>query len=25
LPEYEVLWKQLQALRKTNVNWAAIS
>ena len=25
LPENEVLWKQLQALRKTNVNWAAIS
>ena len=24
-PENEVLWKQLQALRKTNVNWAAIS
>ena len=25
LPENEVLWKQLQSLRKTNVNWAAIS
>ncbi len=25
LPENEVLWKQLKALRKTNVNWAAIS
>ena len=25
LPENEVLWRQLQALRKTNVNWAAIS
>ena len=25
LLENEVLWKQLQALRKTNVNWAAIS
>ena len=25
LPENELLWKQLQALRKTNVNWAAIS
>ena len=25
LPENEVFWKQLQALRKTNVNWAAIS
>ena len=25
LPENEVLWKQLQALRKTNVNWADIS
>lgn len=25
LPEYEVLWKQLKALRKSNVNWAAIS
>ncbi len=24
-PENEVLWKQLQALWKTNVNWAAIS
>ncbi len=24
-PENAVLWKQLQALRKTNVNWAAIS
>lgn len=25
LPENEVLWKQLQALRKSNINWAAIS
>ena len=25
LPENEVLWRQLQTLRKTNVNWAAIS
>ena len=25
LPENEVLWRQLQALRKTHVNWAAIS
>ncbi len=25
LPENEVLWKQLKSLRKTNVNWAAIS
>lgn len=25
LPENEVLWKQLKALRKTNINWAAIS
>ena len=25
LPENEALWRQLQALRKTNVNWAAIS
>ena len=24
-PENEMLWKQLKALRKTNVNWAAIS
>lgn len=24
-PENEVLWRQLKALRKTNVNWAAIS
>ena len=24
-PEYELLWKRLKALRKTNVNWAAIS
>ena len=24
-PENEVLWRQLQALRKTNVNWSAIS
>lgn len=25
LPEYQVLWQQLQSLRKTHVNWAAIS
>ncbi|WP_297643077.1 ATP-dependent DNA helicase RecG [uncultured Bacteroides sp.] len=25
LPENEVLWRRLKALRKTNVNWAAIS
>ena len=25
LPENDVLWRQLKALRKTNVNWAAIS
>ena len=25
LPENEILWRQLQALRKTHVNWAAIS
>ena len=25
LPENEVLWRQLQALQKTHVNWAAIS
>ncbi|MCE8916129.1 ATP-dependent DNA helicase RecG [Bacteroides fragilis] len=25
LPENEILWQQLRALRKTNVNWAAIS
>lgn len=25
LPENQVLWKQLKALRKTNVSWAAIS
>ncbi len=25
LPENEVLWRQLKQLRKTNVNWAAIS
>ncbi|MDL2299115.1 ATP-dependent DNA helicase RecG [Bacteroides sp. OttesenSCG-928-E20] len=25
LPENEILWKQLKALRKTNVNWASIS
>lgn len=25
LPEYEILWRQLQSLRKTNVNWSAIS
>ncbi len=24
-PENEIIWKQLQALRKNNVNWAAIS
>ncbi len=24
-PENEIVWRQLQALRKTNVNWAAIS
>ena len=24
-PENAVLWNQLRALRKTNVNWAAIS
>ena len=24
-PENEILWKQLKALRRTNVNWAAIS
>lgn len=24
-PENEVLWKQLRALRKTNINWASIS
>lgn len=24
-PQNEILWKQLKALRKTNVNWAAIS
>lgn len=24
-PENEILWKQLKSLRKTNVNWAAIS
>jgi ATP-dependent DNA helicase RecG len=24
-PENEILWRQLQALRKTNVNWSAIS
>lgn len=24
-PENAVLWQQLQALRKTNINWAAIS
>ena len=24
-PENEILWRQLKALRKTNVNWAAIS
>ncbi len=25
LPEYEILWRQLKKLRKTNVNWASIS
>ena len=25
LPENDILWRQLKALRKTNVNWAAIS
>ena len=25
LPENDVLWRQLQSLRKTNVNWTAIS
>ncbi|ADV42114.1 ATP-dependent DNA helicase RecG [Bacteroides helcogenes] len=25
LPENEILWRQLKTLRKTNVNWAAIS
>ena len=25
LPQNELLWKQLQSLRKTNMNWAAIS
>ena len=25
LPENEILWRQLQSLRKTNVNWSAIS
>ncbi len=25
LPENEILWRQLKALRKTNVNWTAIS
>lgn len=25
LPENEIIWKQLQALRKNNVNWALIS
>jgi ATP-dependent DNA helicase RecG len=25
LPEYEILWRQLQALRKTHVNWSVIS
>lgn len=24
-PENAILWQQLQALRKTNINWAAIS
>ena len=25
LPQNEILWKQLHTLRKTHVNWAAIS
>ncbi len=25
LPEYQLLWRRLKELRKTNVNWAAIS
>ena len=25
LPKYQILWKRLKELRKTNVNWAAIS
>ena len=25
LPKYNLLWRQLKALRKTNVNWSAIS
>jgi len=25
MPENDILWRQLQVLRKTNVNWAAIS
>jgi ATP-dependent DNA helicase RecG len=25
LPEYALLWRRLQQLRKTNINWAAIS
>ena len=25
LPKYQILWKRLRELRKTNVNWAAIS
>nr|MCR5574865.1 ATP-dependent DNA helicase RecG [Bacteroidaceae bacterium] len=25
LPKYELLWRQLKALRKTNINWSAIS
>lgn len=25
MPENEILWRQLQSLRKTNVNWAVIS
>jgi len=24
-PENQILWQQLKALRKTNVNWASIS
>jgi len=24
-PQYELLWRQLKALRKTNINWSAIS
>ena len=24
-PEYDMLWKRLKELRKTNINWSAIS